>query len=549
MILGNLLEFGCCPAKWWFIGHLLWFGLSYWVVAHKKALHGGVYWTMAVGLALMMRLPIILYGGQINKDESQMLAQGITLMVDPVLYHLVDPTTGGPLNSYLLAVLGWLGAKIDFHLAHFLSLLLSLFSFYFIYKTIKLLRNERIAQVVVLPFLVFLSFVQDSNYVHYNSEVNAILLLSVVVYAWAYLAKTQAYTPWRLVGFGVMLALVPLCKLQGLPFAFFWGLAILFQFWLAKPSKFWQYFGWVAVGVILTWGIWVLLLAVNGVLDDFYNFYIYANSQYSHRLTGERPKFFYTLMRFPVVVVKKAIELNYIFFPILVLSLSLGVVNKTLVKERLRAILKRDYYILPLMLLYMVAISMTIVRTGSFYAHYFLFYLLPLALIFGLWLENFSKTWYWAVLSTQLIFFVVLVKDIVTDHPINLYLTKAPQAQISEVGRAILKHKKQGDHLAVWGWSCEYFVESQMPQGVAENHTTRSAMKHPLQEVYMQRYLRDMRLNRPAIFVDAITPKTLWMEKPEVYKHENYPALAQLIAANYILKDSLQGVRIYVRNR
>ncbi len=547
MIFERLFEFGCCPANWWLIGHLLWFAMSGWVLTYHKALNSRVYWIVGVLLALMMRLPVIVYGGEINRDESQMLAQGITLLVDPVLYHLVDPTTGGPLNSYLLAALGWLGVKLDYHLAHLLSLVLSLLSLYFTYRAIEILRGKAIAQIATLPFLVFVSFVQDSNYVHYNSEINAIIVLSAIVYTWTYLGKTQAYTPWRLLGFGAMLALVPLCKLQGLPFAFFWGVAMLLQCWLAQPAKFWSYFGWIATGVVGIWGGWVLLMAMNGVLDDFYKFYLEANFQYRHHLTDERPKFFFTLARFPLIVIKTAIELNYLFFPFLILSYIF--IIKTLRKERFVAILKSDYYLLSLLLVYMAVIAMTIVRTGSFYPHYFLFYLLPLAIVLGIVLSYVFRKWYWVVLSTQLIFFIILIEDIIIDIPINLYLTKAPHAQISEVGRAILKHKKQGDHLAVWGWSCEYFVESQMPQGVAENHTTRSAMKHPLQGVYMQRYLRDMRLHRPAIFVDAMTTKTLWMKKPEVYKHENYPALARLIATNYSLKESLKGVRIYVINR
>ncbi|MEZ4904587.1 MAG: hypothetical protein R2822_23990 [Spirosomataceae bacterium] len=44
-----------------------------------------------------------------------------------------------------------------------------------------------------------------------------------------------------------------------------------------------------------------------------------------------------------------------------------------------------------------------------------------------------------------------------------------------------------------------------------------------------------------------MTEKTLWMYDPIKYGHQSYPELAAYIAANYDLKEVIEGVKIYAR--
>jgi hypothetical protein len=167
-------------------------------------------------------------------------------------------------------------------------------------------------------------------------------------------------------------------------------------------------------------------------------------------------------------------------------------------------------------------------------------------LFIGLYLSQIKPIWRWAILSTQVIFIALCVKRLATGSYLNLYTTAvSDQRELSPVGQAILKYGKPGDYLVVWGWACQYYVETQMPQGVNENHSVRSAMKHPLQAAYYQRYIQDIKRTRPKVFVDAMTPKTLWMNDPKKYGHQNYPELAQFIADNYTFKEEIKGIKIY----
>src|ERR1700733_12058382 len=66
----------------------------------------------------VLRLPYIFWPHEMNPDESQMLAQGMKYLVDPVPWRAVDGTSGGPLNSYIISFFLLCGAKVGYVLAH-----------------------------------------------------------------------------------------------------------------------------------------------------------------------------------------------------------------------------------------------------------------------------------------------------------------------------------------------------------------------------------------------------------------------------------------------
>lgn len=83
------------------------------------------------------------------------------------------------------------------------------------------------------------------------------------------------------------------------------------------------------------------------------------------------------------------------------------------------------------------------------------------------------------------------------------------QMQTISTGREIKKLAQMGEQLSVWGWRCDHYVETQMPQGVAENHTIRSAFTHPMVSLCQARYIRDFARTMPPVFVDAVGNQNL----------------------------------------
>jgi hypothetical protein len=250
------------------------------------------------------------------------------------------------------------------------------------------------------------------------------------------------------------------------------------------------------------------------------------------------------LIRFPLIFAILGKGIKYLVVPLVILAAAFLFKNRA--KLAFLKILKIDSYFWFILLGYLAAVIATLIRTGSFYAHHFTYFMLPFCLFTGLFLSQLPHVWRWAILSTQLILAVISFERWVANSSINLYETAySKQQEMSPVGRAILKYGNPGEYLVVWGWECAYYIETQMPQGVNENHSVRSAMAHPFQAIYYRRYVSDMKRSRPKVFVDAVTTKTLWMNDPVKYGHQNYPELAQYIAQNYELKEVIGGVKIY----
>ncbi|MFN8343371.1 MAG: hypothetical protein U0X91_00090 [Spirosomataceae bacterium] len=547
MLLLNWIDFDTRPLLWWLFGYLFLGVFSSWLILRNRPVSDLLFIGVLFLISGLMRLPVLFHNLPLNPDESQMLAQGLTLTFDPLLYRSVDPTTSGPINNYVLAFFHGIGFKLDFRLAHVLSWLITLSAVTFLYKALKQLVSDYIAQLAVIPTLAFFTFAQNANYLHYYSEGMAILFLSFNVYLLARWTRRREFSALALMAFGISTGLVVLCKIQALPLSFVFGVWALFLLYSLQKQKAVLYGCIVAGSVLAVWGGWLWYMQANDVLNDFFFYYITANAQLKMHFSDStvRP-FFYLLVRFPLIIFKRAFGLEYWFFPFVLLT---GVfLLNILKKEALLKTIKLNHYFWLMLAGYFLMVVAVIIRTGSFYPHHFLYFILPGCLFLGLYLNQLKPIWRWVILSTQLIFVAVCIKRLATGYYLNLYTTEVSDRQeLSPVGKAILKYGKPGEFLVVWGWSCEYYVETQMPQGVNENHSVRSAMKHPLQAAYYQRYMRDIQRTRPKVFVDAMTPKTLWMNDPKLYGHQNYPELARFIAENYTFKEEIKGVKIYAR--
>jgi len=117
----------------------------------------------------------------------------------------------------------------------------------------------------------------------------------------------------------------------------------------------------------------------------------------------------------------------------------------------------------------------------------------------------------------------------------------------SPVVVALSKYTKPGDYMVVWGWQCKYYVEAQLAQGTAENHSERSIFKHPMQEKYLGRYLSDLQRTKPAVILDAVGIYSLWVQDKKTQGIDNFPAVAGYVHQHYTLVSTIDDVTLYVR--
>jgi len=135
-------------------------------------------------------------------------------------------------------------------------------------------------------------------------------------------------------------------------------------------------------------------------------------------------------------------------------------------------------------------------------------------------------------------------------QPTNVFVSefqggwRVPQTPVTE---QIARYAVPGEKLVVWGWRCDYYVRTQMPQGVAENHTVFSVFYPRYRNHYHQRYVADIMRSRPPVFVDATGKYNNWMNDRKTQGHETNAELGRYIAQNYQYLGLYEDTRIYVR--
>jgi hypothetical protein len=91
-----------------------------------------------------------------------------------------------------------------------------------------------------------------------------------------------------------------------------------------------------------------------------------------------------------------------------------------------------------------------------------------------------------------------------------------------------------------------YYVQTQTIPATRDAITTHQLVPGPYQEYFRQRFLADLRVQPPPLFVDAVSPVSFAFDDPATHGYESWPALAAFIDENYLLKEDVEGVRFFV---
>lgn len=505
----------------------------------------------ALGLLFLLRLPSIVFDNEINPDESQMITQALTLRQDPVYFRSVDGTTGGPLDSYFLILPSLLGLPFDFITAHLTAFLLIAVSLWLLTRTARLWYGETAVTVALIPLVFVLGLTPVGDFLHYSSELVPILLLSLSYYLYATLLAQKKPSTFRIWLIGLLLGMVPFGKLQAVPLAavvgLFVGLLILFRPTLTILAKLGRLTA-LGAGAVLFPLLFVGFMWISGVYEDFVTFYIIGNLKYASNTNQLE-----TILQLPVYFYNSGPLCWFI-----VLALLTWLVGSLLALRHSVQFTQVSLSQTSFVVLLLLATLFSITRTGSGYLHYL--FLLTGPLLLGMaygWaqIQPFVRNGYWPGMVASVIILFGFGAQIVTTYknkqPINPYPSIWQNGwviQQSPVAKEVRKYAQPGEKLVVWGWRCDYYVQAQMPQGVAENHTIRSAFEHPLRDTYQQRYVRDFIRSTPPVFVDAVGRFNLWMTDRATQGHELIKPLGDYVRDNYTYVGLVDDSRIYVRN-
>lgn len=502
-----------------------------------------LFLLLSTFLLVLSRLPVIRFNRELNPDESQMISHAITLWQDPVYWRSVDGTTIGPLDNYLLLLPRLAGFQLDYSSTRVVGLMCIIVSFLFFFAAVRTWFGPVVARVASLFPLLFLSFTREVDFLHYSSEQLPLALLAMAVWLFSRLS-TQSIRPFTgLFWFGVTAGMLPFAKLQSVPQALVLVVACGVMIWTSAHSLRERFF---RSAVLIAGGIAFPLLVlactiVFGVTGDLYDFYILTNLVYA----GDREANPLAIAAVFIELLRKSPDFLFYLLTAGVLISGGLFMNKKVDRE------KKGWLVTGTLVIYLLVGVYSVTKTGHLFTHYLNFCIYPV----GLLVACFGRRVFQAYGLSR--FGVLLLLGwFAGSEAYSLskrgYLNQYPSVGAtalhqSETVKKITEYRRSGDMMAVWGWQCSYYVEAQLPQATAENHTERSIYPNPMKQAHRLRYMKDMQRNRPAFFVDAVGKNSQWLQDTLTQSYRSFPELADFVSENYERVDVSDGNKLFVR--
>lgn len=236
------------------------------------------------GIALALfacRLPALL-ADPWNPDEAQFIAAAHKLFVDPVYFRAVDCNTTGPFNIFPLMLPAVFGLSPDFASSRCISLLIMLASIYILYRTFRLLVDDPLARIAILPAAGAFAVLKNPDFVHYGSEDASFLLVSLAVFLCVKVLTRPGHYTACLFGLGLLTGTAFFAKMQEVPIV---GAAALVA--MARVYRSGGAAGWWRPAAVFLAGLApvpavnAILCLSTGVFNDFWMSYIVTNVFYA----------------------------------------------------------------------------------------------------------------------------------------------------------------------------------------------------------------------------------------------------------------------------
>jgi hypothetical protein len=496
----------------------------------------------------------------LNGDEAQFIAAGQKLGENPIFWRSVDINTGGPLNAYLLHLVGMLGLEINFASARLMGILLNWLTLSFLFLGIRSFTTDRNARIWLLPTALCVATMRWSDNIHYTGELLSVTLLSMLLFLFLLNSKQQL-NRYQLVTWGAVLALIPYAKIQALPIAVAIT-ASLVLFNLVESKTSWKRRLPEVLGLVLSIGSIVVALNVlvagvlffDGSLSDMWKsyvlqnlFYVFDGNEYAARsITDHHPVHHFLLLA------KDLPDTRYL---VLLTAGSAVLWSPFWIKSLIQPIQgDRSWLACVLLIPLSLATAASIIAPGTFFAHYY-WYLLP---VLALWIpfaaNGVSKPQIAHGFPRMILIAMALSATAIPlfrwfrspDPFLRDYLR--PFSQItSEVANYIRNNTPSHYRMTVWGQEPRFYAETGRIQGTRENVTHWQILPGKLQPYFLQRFVQDMRQSNPEIFLDAVTPGRFFGDTKN-QSPQAFPIVADFLESNYVLVDIVDGVRFFLRN-
>lgn len=545
------------PAGYWLSAWLAFGACLVSAVWPPPAPDRGMRWNSPVIFGLALCLFIVAFRWPplgtnlqlLNPDESELIASALAFRHYGTIWGHACDFTAGPLIALPLVLPSLLGLPFDYTSARAVGLLLACVIAVSVWLILRHLHGDRWARLLTLPLACWLAFTTYWDFVQYSTEPPALACLLVAIWllvtAWPKPAAPVSRP--RLVLGGFLLGLVPFAKLQIAPIGFVFGLWCLARVLdpATGPARARLQAAACLLGGTVTAMAGVMLsLWWSKEMDFFWVYYVQGNVGYA-----AQPRQ-YPWLDFPRVLpwmasLDPAIA-AYFKSNLLLLATAVFFWPKLAGPARRYAILGA--------LLFLVAF-LVIIAPGRVFTHYLQigppFLTLLVGALFGGW---WAEAWLpakWRNSALVLFLGVSLGAQVYTRATRdNSYLLNwSPEYEHPETAAAlrVKAFTRPGDTMTVWGWAPRYYVQTGLPQATREGFSWKQIEPGPQYGYYHALYMADLARNRPAIFLDAVSPGGFGYTNRLTQGHEANADVRDFVAANYALVDEIEDVRIYVR--
>lgn len=451
-----------------------------------------LFWFGLFGALIIIRLPIILYNNELNLDESQMIAGARTLWHDPVYWRSVDGQTIGPLTFYFLGLCKFFSSEITYSGIRFLNLFLTIGDIYLFFLSVRILFTEQVAKISAFFVFLFLAYNNSFDLLHYSSEQLPVFCLNLAAYL-TLKYHFQQNNIRLLYCAGLLLGALPFLKIQSVLLAGFVGILGIYYLYqqIHFDSKYRLKYLYLVLSYLFIPLAFAVFIISFDVLGDFWNYYILDNFVY---VSSNGNAYHWK-------------ESNLIFFSSkdFVVYLS-GISFFTLINIRSVIRFAQVHFVQTILFLLVLLLAyLTVLLPKNNFPHYLNFMIYPLCLWMAFVLNTISRVDYKQFLLAFGIFAVWEATQLLVYHQTNfyVYMILNKQMKSTPTGAYIRENTSTNDYLAIWGWDCKLYIETNTLQAVPESHSERCMFPTPQQKVHLERYLRYLKKNKPRFLIDV----------------------------------------------
>jgi hypothetical protein len=498
--------------------------------------------TLALALPVW-RLRSLEYNGEINVDESSILAQAMRYMDDPVPWRSVNGGSGGPLNTWILFWAPLVGLKFTYLVARVTGVACTVLTIFATILGVHELVGSRFALLLILPMTFLLCGTLNLDFVHFSSEQLPSAVCACVV--WLILLQGKRVSCSRAFVLGFLTGALPFTKLQVAPAGVLLFLVALVTGVLSSACRATK----IRSGLMLSAGGLLVPTAILapvafcGAWNDFLEFYLMEGIRYKNTVTAATPSALQFLLHGSA-----DFKTYWTAFGTMA---TLGLVIR-LARDSGSSSGQRNGWLgrVTGFTGYLLIMTYLATRTGMGFPHYLFLLIAPTTVWVAACLSEPSRCSGKATEAKPLshpprlqglmlsgAVSVVLGLQCLTFW--DLYRA-APQfvgswgKPVHPLVPLILQYSSPKDRMFVWGWAPKFHVLTGIPPATrfASNGLMTGSGSFP--ELYAKRLKEDLEKSKPRLILDA-TEEFRWPTWPPGFLagHQAVPEVAEVTFRDY----------------